>query len=116
MSDPQGIPQPLLLPRWRVRDLSGKYSFSNDVIFNENLAARLGVPRPLLPAASDVSSPTSSLLRHVRERPRIRTAIGRSYDDLLAIKRARNEERQRLRSYKVVSAVDGGASDVAGVS
>jgi hypothetical protein len=30
---------------WRVRDLKGKYSFSNDVIFNENLSGRLGIPR-----------------------------------------------------------------------
>src|SRR5271168_1122731 len=38
---------------WRVRDLTGKYSFFNDVIFNENLTGRLGVPRPL-------SSPSSA--------------------------------------------------------
>ena len=33
--------------RWRVHDLQGKYSFSNDVIFNENFSGRLGAPRPL---------------------------------------------------------------------
>ena len=29
---------------WRVRDLNGKYSFSNNVIFNGNLSGRLGIP------------------------------------------------------------------------
>ena len=45
---------------WRVRDLTGKYSFSNDVVFNENLSARLGTPRslaPIIPDDSTVSTP-----------------------------------------------------------
>src|ERR1700678_2943715 len=37
---------------WRVHNLEGKYSFSNDVIFNENLSGRLGVSRPLLSSSS----------------------------------------------------------------
>jgi hypothetical protein len=98
---------------WRVRDLSGKYSFSNDVIFNESLSARLGVPRPRLPPFSDAALPASSTSRHVRARPRIRTAVGQSYDDLLELKRARNAERQRLRSLKVVGVEHGGATVVA---
>lgn len=32
---------------WCVRDLSGKYSFSNDVVFNENVSGRLGVSHSL---------------------------------------------------------------------
>ena len=98
---------------WHVRDLSGKYSFSNDVIFNESLSARLGVPRPRLPPSSVAALPASSTSRHVRERPRIRTAVGQSYDDLLELKRARNAERQRLRSLKVVGVEHGGAPAVA---
>lgn len=75
---------------WRVRDLAGKYSFSNDVVFNENLSARLGVSRPLPPANSDVAPSVPSPFRPVRDRPRIRTAAGQLYDDLLAHKRTRN--------------------------
>jgi hypothetical protein len=44
---------------WRVRDLKGKYSFSNDVIFNENLPARMGIPRSLTPPASNPDVPSS---------------------------------------------------------
>ena len=73
--------------------------------------SRLGVPRPLLPASSDAVLPAFSPSRHVRERPRIRTAVGQSYDDLLDLKRARNAERQRLCSLKVDGvASDGGAA------
>ena len=45
---------------WRVRDLTGKYSFSNDVVFNENLSARLSTPcslAPIIPDNSTVSTP-----------------------------------------------------------
>lgn len=38
---------------WRVHNLKGKYSFSNDIIFNENLSARLGVPHSLSPSDSN---------------------------------------------------------------
>ena len=91
---------------WRVRDLAGKYSFSNDVIFNENLPARLGVPRslPSLPL-DDVPS-----ARPLRQHPRIRTVAGQAYDDVMELKRYRDTERQnRLLSKKHV--VDGGALD-----
>ena len=95
---------------WRVRDLAGKYSFSNDVVFNENLSARLGVPRPLLSAPPVAVLPVSSSSHHVRDRPRIRTAAGQLYDDLLAHKRTHNEERQRLRSSPLVAVGHGGAT------
>ena len=94
---------------WRVRDLAGKYSFSNDIIFNENVSARLGVPRPL-PASSDAALPDSFPSRPLSERPRIRTALGQSYDDLLALKHARNDARRRLRSTPVISPEHGGAT------
>jgi hypothetical protein len=52
---------------WRVRDLHGKYSFSNDIIFNENLSGRLGISRspsssPFIPANSPPSRPTRDQL------------------------------------------------------
>ena len=80
---------------WRVRDLSGKYSFSNDVVFNENLPARLGVPRPLPSTSLLPDNPLASTSRPLRDRPRIRTAVGQAYDDVMEFKRSRREERQR---------------------
>ena len=94
---------------WRVRDLAGKYSFSNDVVFNENLPARLGVPRSLAPILTDVTISPSS--RHLRDRPRIRTTMGQAYDDVLELKRLRNEERQRKRLLLVNDSVHGGVAD-----
>ena len=78
---------------WRVRDLLGKYSFSNDVIFNENLSARLGVPRSLSSEPSVASSLPPS--RPFLDRPRVRTTAGQAYDEVLHLKRLRNEERRR---------------------
>ena len=96
---------------WRVRDLKGKYSFSNDVIFNENLPARLGVPRPLLSfsPAPGISSPPHI----VPDRPCIRTALGQAYDEVIALKRSRNESRQRKQLPQLDDVADGGA-DVRG--
>lgn len=74
---------------WRIRDLKGKYSFSNDVIFNENLSGRLGIPRSLIPISTPSTSP------RVLDRPRLRTSMGHAYDDIIALKKSRNEERQR---------------------
>jgi Reverse transcriptase (RNA-dependent DNA polymerase)/GAG-pre-integrase domain len=92
---------------WRVRDLAGKYSFSNDVIFNENLPARLGVPRSLPPLVPDaVVSP----LRPLCERSRVRTTAGQAYDDVMELKRFRNVERERRLLLKRNVAVDGGAT------
>ena len=93
---------------WRVRDLAGKYSFSNDVIFNENLPARLGIPRslPLLPLDESISSH-----RPPRERLRIRTAAGQAYDDVMELKKFREADRRRRALLKVGGLVDGGATD-----
>ena len=93
---------------WRVRDLTGKYSFSNDVVFNENLPARLGVPRslPLLTSDTTISSP-----RPPHERSRIRTTAGQAYDNVMELKRLREAERRRRVLLKVGGTTDGGASD-----
>ena len=70
---------------WRVCDLLGKYSFSNDVIFNESSSGHLGVPRPLAdPSASPTSSPSLSCPAH--KQPRVRTSLGQAYDDVLRLK------------------------------
>ena len=81
---------------WRVRDLKGKYSFSNDVIFNESLSGRLGIPRSLSSPATDSSvSPVSRL---PRDTPRIRTAAGQAYDEIIRLKEFRNADRDRKSS------------------
>ena len=93
---------------WRVRDLAGKYSFSNDVIFNENLPARLGVPRslPSITPNSTISSP-----RPLPERSRIRTAAGQAYDDVMELKRYREAERRHRALLQTNDTVNGGARD-----
>ena len=95
---------------WRVHDLSGRYSFSNDVIFNENISGRLGIPRSLPPAISDTRPISSS--QPLRDRPRTRTAAGQVYNDVLELKRLCREERQ----CKILRRNDignGGAADAA---
>ncbi len=58
---------------WQIRDLKGGYHFSRDVIFNESLNARLGVPRspPSTPALQRIQSVTgkdySSVLQLVSD-------------------------------------------------
>ena len=69
---------------WHVRDFLGKYSFSNDVIFNENMPARLGVPRPIPSSIPDTS--TSSSARPLHDHPRIRTNAGKAYDAIMELK------------------------------
>lgn len=96
---------------WRVRDLVGKYSFSNDVVFNENLPARLGVPRSLAPIIPDTTV-TSPSHRRVGDRPRICTAMGQAYDEVLELKHFRNEERRRRLLSGRVEVANGGAEVV----
>ena len=45
---------------WRVHDLKGKYSFSNDIIFNESSSGHLGVPRSVSSASILPTSPSAS--------------------------------------------------------
>ena len=61
---------------WRVRSLDGHYSFSNDVVFNENVAVCLGVPRQLMSGSSDHSLLPPPHVWH--DRPRVCTSVGRS--------------------------------------
>ena len=92
---------------WRVRDLHGKYSFSNDVIFNESLSGRLGLPRSLSTTPADSLPPSDSPLRPVRTHPRIRTDAGQAYDEVLRLKEFRRAERENRRVL-VNNVVDGG--------
>ena len=64
---------------WRVRDLHGKYSFSNDIIFNETSSGRLGVSRSLSNSSIPLPSATS---RPARVQPCVRTTLGQAYDDV----------------------------------
>jgi hypothetical protein len=96
---------------WRVRDLKGKYSFSNDVIFNENLSGRLGIPRsPSSPVLDDLPQASSPRLRRVGSRTR--TIAGQAYDDILRLKEFRRVERERKRLKSSNGAANGGAADV----
>jgi len=86
---------------WRVRDLKGKYHFSRDVIFNEDLSGRLGVPRslplPILPSSESSGSPP--LPRPTCDH--VRTTAGHAYDDILKLKDLRHVEcdgRRKLAS------------------
>ena len=81
---------------WRVRDLHGKYSFSNDVVFNESSSGRLGVPRSL---SSSPVQPlvSSSSPRPPSDRPRIRTTMGQAYDEVLRLKEFRRSAREQDR-------------------
>ena len=81
---------------WRVRDLHGKYSFSNDVIFNENSSGRLGVPRPFPSTLESVPSSPSS--RPLRDQSRIRTTRGQAYDEVLRLKEFRRSARNKTRA------------------
>ena len=82
---------------WRVRDLKGKYSFLNDVIFDESSSGRLGLPRspsstPLLPASPSTSP------RPVPTQPHLRTTMGQAYDEVLRLKAFRRAVRVQKRS------------------
>ena len=86
---------------WGVHGVEGKYSFSNNVIFNENLSGRLGVPCPLLsplPAVSPSSSPCP-----LRDQPRTRTLAGQAFDEVLCLKALRKMERDNKSSASFTS-------------
>jgi hypothetical protein len=69
---------------WMVRDLHGRVHFSRDVIFNEDLSGRLGVPRSVSPRVR--TAPMSSTDRPVRTH--IQTVAGHDYDTVLKLKKA----------------------------
>ena len=91
---------------WRVRDLHGKYSFSNDVIFNEHSSGRLGVSRPLS-STPDQTIPSDSS-RPSRDQPRVRTTMGQAYDEVLRLKEFRRSARNQKRTL-LPDGTDGGA-------
>ena len=71
--------------------MEGKYSFSNDVIFSENLSGRLGVPRSLPLASPSPSVPS----RPLRDHPRTRTIAGQAFYEVLRLKALRKLEREK---------------------
>ena len=74
-----------------MRDLHGKYSFSNDVIFNENISGRLGVSHPLShPSPGD---PPSASPCPAHDKLHTHMAAGQVYDKVLQLKALRTEER-----------------------
>ena len=72
---------------WRIRDLKGGYHFSQDIIFNEWLNARLGVPQspPSTPALQCIQSVTgedySSVLQLVSDRHATRCQLANQMDE-----------------------------------
>ena len=88
--------------------MNEKYSFSNDVIFNEDLSGHLGVSRspPSSPLnASSSASPLASRLSHAI--PRVCTAAGQAYDEIIRLKESRWLDCERRRFPDRVVAVYG---------
>ena len=86
---------------------------ANDVIFNESLSGRLGIPCSL-PTPSNLhhSTPPTPPLRPVRESSRIRTTAGQAYDEVLRLKEFRHAARTSQRLLQDGDAHSG--EDVAG--
>src|ERR1700678_3266963 len=77
---------------WRVRDLKGKYSFSNNVIFNENLSGCLGIEQPL--SSSVPARPHRPISpRLPRMTSRLHTVAGQVYDDAIRLRESRWVDR-----------------------
>ena len=97
---------------WMVRDLHGRVHFSRDVIFNEDLSGRLGVPRSVSPRVRTASVSSN-------DRPvctRIQTVAGRDYDTALKLKRARALERATAKAMSASSISHGGVSSMSVVA
>ena len=96
---------------WRVCDLKGKSFFSRDIIFNEELSGRLGLPRSFPDACIlDPSSPSS--------RPsgvRTCTLAGQAFDEVIWLKEFHKVERTHLKGNLLPGAVDGGGHALAAV-
>ncbi|RDB14617.1 Retrovirus-related Pol polyprotein from transposon TNT 1-94 [Hypsizygus marmoreus] len=82
---------------WRVRDLNGKYSFSRDIVFNENVRGRLShssaCPDPSL--ASSSSSQTTNPPSPRPQRTIIPTPLGHDWSAAI---RQRDEHLAQLRT------------------
>ena len=92
---------------WHVHDLHGKYSFSNDVIFNESSSGHLGVSWPL--SSPDEPLASSGPLRPACDRSHVRTSMGQAYDEVLRLKAFRCTVHDNARSLATRGA-DGGAT------
>jgi hypothetical protein len=77
---------------WHVRDLKGKYHFSHDVIFNEDLSGCLGVPRSI-PFKAPPNVP-DSLQSPQTAHAHTCTTGGHIYDNIIWLKEARQLERE----------------------
>ena len=91
---------------WRVQDLKGKYYFSQDVIFNEDLSGRLGVPHSV--SMSVNATPSKPDTWPTQEC--VRTIAGSHYDDILKLKDVRQQERECPRK---LADAGGGATTLA---
>lgn len=72
--------------RWCVCDLKGKYSFLNDIIFNEDLSGQLGILHtPSSPCPAVAPLPVPALCPHCNL-PCTHTPAGQAYDAALRLK------------------------------
>ena len=93
---------------WLVQDLKGAVHFSQDVIFNEDLSGRLGVPRSIISRpSSPILSPDPVSAHPVCDR--MLTMAGRDYANALCLKQLQGLDRVKQKNMSV----NGGASDVA---
>ena len=86
---------------WRVQDLKGKYHFSHNVTFNEDLSGHLGLPHSLPLPVLPSSNSSGSLPIPYPTHDHVRTAAGRAYDDILKLKDLRRvecDDRRKLAS------------------
>ena len=98
---------------WRVRDLNGKYSFSNDVIFNENVSGRLGIPHPV--SSVLVTNHSSESSRLPRNTSRSRTIAGQAYDDMIRLRDLRKTDRLN-KNLSIAEDVENGGAAVSAVA
>ena len=78
---------------WCVQSLDGKYSFSNDVVFDENLLSHLGVPQS--PPSNTLSDSPSVPSQSLHDQPRTCTTAGQAFDDVLRLKALHKVERDK---------------------
>ena len=101
---------------WTIRNLKGKVHFLRDVIFNEDLSGRLGIPCSPSVRVPDQDSP---LIPICSIGDCIRTIAGRDYDEALHLQNKHSLARAGGRPSKstvttMVVATDGGASTIPG--
>ena len=67
-----------------VRNLFGKYTFSNDIIFNENFSGHLGIPHSF--SSTPANPPVPSFSCPICDQPHIQTTVGQAYDEVIQLK------------------------------